>query len=60
MQEYRVRKLKLILNGLRNDLQKREYEEKSREIQKLEHVVVDHSSWMENYRKLKLRLTTGK
>ena len=59
MQEYRIRKLKLILNGLRTDLLKRDYEEKSKEIQALEHTV-DHSNWMENYRKLKLKLTTGK
>ena len=58
LQDYRVQKLKLILHSQRKDLLKKDYSEKTKEIQELAHSgedgTIDLATWMETYKKLKL------
>ena len=71
LQEYRLRKLKTALSTIRNDLLKRDFLERTKEIQALEQLSVSQSlsagsqkenreKWMQAYKKLKIKLTGAK
>ena len=60
-----MRKLKTALSNIRNDLLKKDFQERSKEIQALEELGrhsthQDHAAWMEAYKKLKIKLTGKK
>ena len=59
LQDFRIRKLRATLTSLRTDLLKRDYDARLQEIAELE-LSTDHGTWMESYKKLKLKLTGGK
>ena len=60
LQDYRLRKLKTALSNIRNNLLKKDFQERSKEIQALEEGSHDHAVWMEAYKKLKIKLTGQK
>ena len=59
LHEYRVHKLKNWLNNQRHELLKKDFDQRTKEIQALEQDAVAEN-WTDNYKKLKVKLVGEK